>query len=125
MEINLPNVLAEVTAAFRRYEQALVQNEIAVLNELFWDSSLTVRYGATENLYGSAAISQFRSDRPTVDLDRTLFNTVITTYGEDFATANTEFRRTASGKVGRQSQTWIRTESGWKIVSAHISFLPQ
>jgi hypothetical protein len=124
MEINLPDVVAEVTAAFERYEQALVSNDVAVLNELFWNTPLTIRYGATENLYGHEAIAQFRQQRSPVDMNRTLMNTVITTYGRDFATANTEYRRVSSGKAGRQSQTWMRTPDGWRIVSAHVSFLP-
>lgn len=121
MEINLPDVVAEVTAAFNRYESALVSNDVAVLDELFWQSPHTIRYGATENLYGYDEIAQFRSSRSPVGLDRTLRNTVITTYGHDFATANTEFLR--NGKTGRQSQTWLRTANGWKVVSAHVSFL--
>lgn len=123
MQINQPDVLAEVTAAFQRYEQALVSNDVAVLDELFWNSSLTVRYGATENLYGYEAIAAFRAARPVSDLERTLMKTVITTYGQDFATTNTEYQRKASGKQGRQSQTWMRTTEGWRIVSAHVSFL--
>jgi len=124
MEINLPDVVAEVTAAFQYYETALVSNDVAVLDELFWQSPFTVRYGATENLYGYEAIAQFRSNRSPTGLDRDLSNTVITTYGRDFATANTEFQRKASGKTGRQSQTWLRTPTGWKVVSAHVSLLP-
>ena len=123
MDINLPDVVAEVTEAFNRYEKALTSNDIAVLNELFWDSPLTVRYGATENLYGYEAIAQFRQMRSPAGLERTLMNTVITTYGRDFATANTENKRTSSNKMGRQSQTWMRTPDGWRIVSAHVSFL--
>lgn len=123
MEINLPEVLAEVKAAFERYEAALVNNDVAVLDELFWQSLHTVRYGATENLVGYDAIAAFRAGRANVDLQRTLSNTVITTYGQDFATANTEFVKTASGKQGRQSQTWLRTPEGWRVVSAHVSFL--
>ncbi|WOB42655.1 oxalurate catabolism protein HpxZ [Thermoleptolyngbya oregonensis NK1-22] len=123
MEINRPDVVAEVTAAFERYEQALVNNDVATLDELFWQSPYTIRYGATENLYGYEAIAAFRASRPTGDLRRTLSNTVITTYGNDFATANTEFRRTSSGKTGRQSQTWLRTPAGWRVVCAHVSLL--
>ncbi|HEY9761416.1 MAG TPA: oxalurate catabolism protein HpxZ [Trichocoleus sp.] len=123
MEINLPDVLAEVKAAFERYETALVNNDVAVLDNLFWNSPHTVRYGATENLVGYDAIATFRANRPTLDLQRTLSNTVITTYGHDFATANTEFVKVDSGKTGRQSQTWLRTPQGWRVVSAHISFL--
>ncbi len=121
MQINQPDILAEVQAAFDRYETALVQNDVAVLDELFWRSPHTIRYGATENLYGYEAIAQFRSTRPSVGLARTLKNTTITTYGSDFATANTEFER--NGRQGRQSQTWLRTPEGWRVVSAHVSLL--
>ncbi|MBD3882933.1 oxalurate catabolism protein HpxZ [Phormidium tenue FACHB-886] len=123
MDINLPEVVAEVTAAFERYEAALVNNDVAVLDKLFWDSPLTIRYGVTENLYGYEAIAAFRNARSPQGLERTLSNTVITTYGKDFATANTEFRRQTTEKVGRQSQTWIRTPEGWRVVSAHVSLL--
>jgi hypothetical protein len=122
LEINLPEVVAEVQAAFDRYETALVNNNVAVLDELFWQSPHTVRYGATENLYGYDAIAAFRAGRSALDLRRSLTNTVITTYGQDFATANTEFQKTASGKTGRQTQTWMRTPEGWRVVSAHVSF---
>lgn len=123
MDINLPDVVAEVTAAFNRYETALVNNQIEVLDELFWPSPHTIRYGATENLYGYDAIATFRRQRSPLGLARTLENTVITTYGRDFATANTEFRRANSDKVGRQSQTWLRTPDGWRVVSAHVSYV--
>lgn len=123
MDINLPDVLAEVTAAFERYEQALVGNDVAVLDELFWNSPHTLRYGATENLYGYDAIRAFRAARPAQGLARTLLKTVITTYGRDFATANVEFQRTGSTKTGRQSQTWVRTPQGWRVVAAHVSLL--
>lgn len=121
--INLPEVLAEVTSAFERYEAALISNDVAVLDELFWQSPHTIRYGATENLYGYDAIANFRSNRPAANLDRELAQTVITTYGTDFATANTEFRRKATGQTGHQSQTWMRTSDGWRVVSAHVSLL--
>ena len=123
MEINMPEVLHEVTSAFERYEQALVNNDVAVLDELFWNSPLTLRYGATENLYGYAAIQAFRAGRSTQGLSRELRHTVITTYGHDFATANTEFARQGSDKTGRQSQTWMRTPAGWRVVAAHVSLL--
>jgi hypothetical protein len=122
-QVNLPEVLAEVTSAFERYEQALVGNDVAVLDELFWNDPLTIRYGATENLYGYAEIQAFRAARPSQGLARELMNTVITTYGRDFATANTEFRRTGSARTGRQTQTWMRTPAGWRVVSAHVSLL--
>ncbi|MBN9411669.1 MAG: oxalurate catabolism protein HpxZ [Burkholderiales bacterium] len=123
MDINLPEIRAEVTAAFERYETALVTNDVAVLDELFWNSPLTLRYGATENLYGYEAIQAFRAGRPAAGLARTLGRTVITTYGRDFATANTEFFRADSARTGRQSQTWLRTPEGWRVVAAHVSLL--
>jgi hypothetical protein len=124
MRINDPDVVREVTAAFQVYEIALNDNDVATLTTLFWKSPLTIRFGATENLYGHDAIAAFRQARPPTDLRRTLANTVITTYGSDFATADTEFVRRDSGRRGRQSQSWVRTESGWRVVSAHVSFLP-
>ena len=123
MHINLPDIVAEVTAAFARYEKALVTNDVAVLDELFWDSPHTLRYGGTENLYGYDAIRAFRAGRSAQGLARELMNTVITTYGRDFATANTEFRRSGAARTGRQSQTWLRTPDGWRVVSAHVSLL--
>ena len=123
MEINLPEVLAEVTAQFARYEKALTGNDVAVLDELFWQSPHTLRYGATENLYGYADIQAFRAGRPPAGLARKLGRTVITTYGRDFATANCEFQREGSAKTGRQSQTWMRTTAGWRVVAAHVSLL--
>jgi hypothetical protein len=122
-DINLPVVVAEVQAAFDRYEQALVSNDVQVLDELFWRSPHTIRYGATENLYGYDEIQAFRAARPSKGLARTLTRTVITTYGLDAATANTEFWREGSDRVGRQSQTWLRTEHGWRVVSAHVSLM--
>ena len=123
MQINLPHALAEMEAAFARYEDALVNNKVDVLDELFWNSPHTLRYGATENLYGFEAIQAFRASRPSQGLQRTCMNTVITTYGEDFATANTEFQRDGVARTGRQSQTWMRTPEGWRVVAAHVSLL--
>lgn len=123
MQINLPEVVAEVMAAFQCYEAALVSNDVAVLDELFWNSAYTIRYGATENLYGYEAIATFRANRPATNLTRSLKNTVITTYGQDFATVNTEFQRQGSDKIGRQSQTWLKTPEGWRVVSAHVSLI--
>lgn len=123
LAINLPDVLAEVTAAFVRYEAALVSNDVAVLDELFWNSPQTLRYGVGENLYGYAAIQAFRAGRPAQGLARTLLHTVITTYGHDFASANVEFQREGSSRTGRQSQTWMRTADGWRVVAAHVSLL--
>ena len=123
MKLNIPEVVAEATAMFNQYEQALVSNDIAVLDALFWDHPLIVRYGATENLYGIEAIRAFRTGRPTGDLARALTQTIITTFGRDLATANTEFRRLNSDSMGRQTQTWCRMPEGWRIVSAHVSLL--
>jgi len=124
MRLNDPAVQAEVEVAFHVYEKALNDNDVATLTALFWKSPLTIRFGIGENLYGHDAITAFRLARPNIDLRRTLANTVITTYGDDFATANTEFTRHGTGRRGRQSQTWVRTEGGWRVVSAHVSFLP-
>lgn len=123
MDINIPEVVAEMTEAFMRYEKALTGNDIDVLDELFHNSPLTLRYGVTENLRSYDEIKAFRAGRPSAGLERDIFNTRITTYGRDFATANTEFRRKNSTKTGRQSQTWIRTADGWRVVSAHVSLL--
>ena len=124
MRLNDPAVVAEVTAAFQYYEKALNDNDVAALTDFFWKSRLTIRFGIGENLYGHDAITAFRHARPNIDLRRSLANTVITTYGTDFATANTEFIKRDTGRRGRQSQTWMRTEAGWRVVSAHVSFLP-
>lgn len=122
-DINLPAIHAEVSALFARYEDALVHNKVDVLDELFWTSEHTVRYGAGENLVGIEAIRAFRLSRPSQGLQRTLMNTVITTYGADFATAMTEFRREGGTKHGRQSQTWVRFPQGWRVVAAHVSLI--
>lgn len=123
MDVNLPEVLEEVAAAFARYEHALVHNELEVLDELFWHSPLTVRLGAAENLYGIGEIQAFRQQRPSKGLMRELRNTVITTYGHDFATASTEFVRPGSPRIGRQSQAWARMPQGWRVVHAHVSWM--
>lgn len=123
MNINLPDVLAEVTAQFARYEHALVNNQVEVLDELFWRSPHTLRYGATENLYGYDAIQAFRAGRPAQGLARAILKTVITSFGHDFATANVEFQRIGSARPGRQSQTWLRTPEGWRVVAAQVSLL--
>lgn len=122
--INIPEVLAEVTQAFERYEAALVTNDVATLDQLFWDNPLTIRYGGGENLYGIDAIRAFRSARSPIGLERHIEGTVITSYGTDMATASTLFRRASTpGKVGRQMQTWMRTPAGWKVVAAHVSLI--
>jgi Protein of unknown function (DUF3225) len=126
MEIDLPEVLAEVTAQFGRYEQALISNDVAVLDELFRKDSRTLRYGIGENLYGYSEIASFRAARSPVGLIRRTARTVITTYGRDAAVASTLFYRdTLLGKVGRQMQTWVRFPEGWRIVAAHVSIIDE
>jgi hypothetical protein len=124
LDINIPEVVAEVTEAFGRYEQALIANDVATLDTLFWHSPHTLRFGIGENLYGYDAIAAFRSSRPPINLARQLKNTVIVSYGRDVATANTEFQREGSKLTGRQSHVWLRTDEGWRIVAAHVSLMP-
>jgi hypothetical protein len=124
MDINLPEAKAEVEEAFARYEEALMANDVDTLQGLFWDSPHTIRYGIGENLYGYQEIGAFRAARSPVGLMRTTSRTVITTYGNDFATASTLFHReTTPGKIGRQMQTWVRTPKGWRVVAAHVSVI--
>lgn len=126
MQVDLPDVLAEVTALFARYEQALVSNDVVVLDQLFRADSRTLRYGIGENLYGHDAITAFRAARSPVGLMRRTEKTVITTYGRDTAVASTLFYRdSAPGRVGRQTQTWVRFSEGWKIVAAHVSMIDE
>ncbi|MEJ8849447.1 oxalurate catabolism protein HpxZ [Variovorax rhizosphaerae] len=121
--INLPAVLAEVEAVFAQYQQALVSNDVAVLDLLFWDSPHTLRYGAGENLYGYDAIREFRKARPAVNLEREITATSITTFDQHFAVTNVEFKRAGSDRIGRQSQTWVRMPEGWRVAAAHVSLM--
>ena len=124
MEIDLPDVVAEVTVAFQRYERALGANDVAALNAFFLDDVRTIRYGGAENLYGYEEIAAFRGARSPIGLARTISRTVITTYGHDLAVASTLFERaSAPGKIGRQMQTWVRLPEGWRIVAAHVSLI--
>src|SRR6202035_302824 len=126
MDIDLPDVLAEVAEKCARYEKALVSNDVAVLGELFRADARTLRYGIGENLYGHDAVMAFRAARSPVGLMRTTAKTVITSYGRDTAVASTLFyRETAPGRVGRQMQTWVRFPEGWKIVAAHVSIIDE
>src|SRR5215510_7500008 len=126
MEVDIPDVVAEVRAAFDRYEQALVTNDVATLDEIFRNDQRTMRYGQSENLYGYKEIAAFRAARPSAGLARTLSRTVITTFGRDFAVASTLFHCTsAPGKVGRQTQTWVRFAEGWRIVVGHVSAIEE
>ncbi|MSP32503.1 MAG: oxalurate catabolism protein HpxZ [Pseudolabrys sp.] len=124
MDIDLPEVVAEVRAAFDAYEKALVTNDVAALTEMFRDDARTIRYGAGEILYGSAEIKAFRAARSPVALGRTISRTVITTYGREFAVASTLYERpSALGKIGRQMQTWVKFGDGWRVVAAHVSLI--
>lgn len=124
MQINNPNVKREVEEAFAAYETALVTNDVETLDRLFYNGPHTIRYGVGENLHGYDEIKAFRAARPSVGLERVLEETRITTYGEDMATANTLYRRPSiPGKIGRQSQVWVRMPEGWRVVSAHVSMI--
>jgi len=126
MQVDLPDVLTEVTEQFARYEKALVANDVAVLDELFRADARTLRYGVGENLYGYDAITAFRAARSPIGLGRRTDKTVITTYGRDTAVASTLFYRASlPGRVGRQMQTWVRFPQGWRIVAAHVSIIDQ
>jgi AtzH-like len=126
LQIDSPDVVAEVRAAFERYERAVVTNDVATLDEIFRNDPRTMRYGQSENLYGYKEIAAFRAARPSAGLARTLSRTVITTFGRDFAVASTLFHRTtAPGKVGRQTQTWVRFAEGWRIVVGHVSAIEE
>lgn len=123
MQINIPEILAEITTVFEEYERALVSNDTAVLDRLFWNDERTVRYGAGENLYGFQEIQRFRQERPPGHLERHVPRREITTFGRDFAVSNIEFMRAGSPRLGRQSQTWARMPDGWRVVSAHVSLM--
>jgi hypothetical protein len=124
MEIDLPEVVAEVRAEFERYETALVSNDVATLDSIFRNDPRTIRYGGGENLYGYAEIEAFRAARSPAGLARTLSKTVISTYGRDFAVASTLYDRPSfPGKIGRQMQTWVRFPEGWRVVAAHVSMI--
>ncbi len=126
MQINAPDVVAEIEGEFRRYEIALMTNDVEALDRFFFDSPLAIRYGGAENLYGYGEIQAFRASRSAVGLERRLERTVITTYGRDTAIAATLYRRAnAPGKVGRQMQTWVRMPHGWRIVAAHVSLIDE
>jgi hypothetical protein len=123
-EINIPEIVAEVTQAHERYERALSANDLDVLDSLFWDSERTLRYGSNGTLLGHADISAFRRARKIKGIERTVLNTLVTTFGRDFAVTNSESKRPGAAGKGRQSQTWVRMPEGWRIVSAHVSDEP-
>jgi hypothetical protein len=123
MEVNIPEIVDEVTEAFNSYEKALTENDIEMINHLFWNDIKTLRYGPNGSLISHEALANFRRNRPTNGVQRILKNTSIVTFGRDCAVANTEANYKNVPGTGRQSQTWVRTAEGWKIVSAHVSFL--
>ena len=126
MEIDLPEVVAEVTAEFERYEKALVSNDVDTLDAIFRNDPRTIRYGGGENLYGYTEIAAFRAARSPAGLARTLSKTVISTYGCDHAVASTLYHRPSMpGKLGRQMQTWVRFPEGWRVVAAHVSVIDE
>jgi len=126
MDIDIPEIRAEVEAAFARYEAALIANDVPALNALFRRGPETIRYGVAENLYGHDEIAAFRGTRSAAGLLRSLTRTVITTYGRDAAVASTLFHRsTMPGRLGRQMQTWVRFPEGWQIVAAHVSLIDE
>ena len=126
MDVDLADVVTEVTAAFNRYEKALITNDVAVLDETFRVDPRTIRYGGSEILYGHDEIAAFRAARPAIGLNRTTSKTVITTYGREFAVASTLFHRaTMPGKVGRQMQSWVKFPDGWHVVAAHVSVIDE
>lgn len=124
MELNRPDVVEEVRAVFADYERALVANDVAVLDMYFLARPETVRFGIAENLFGSEEIAAHRRRGPLAGPDRRLLRTVITTFGDSFATVSTLFRREGiSGRVGRQMQTWVRMPDGWRVAAAHVSVI--
>jgi hypothetical protein len=123
MIINDPATLAEVTAQFELYERALQANDLVTLDGFFWDSPQVLRYGVGENLQGIEMLRAFRKARSGGSPPRTLRNTVITTFGTDFATTNTEFLRENAVTTGRQSQVWVRLPQGWRVVAGHVSMM--
>ena len=124
MEINIPEIVAEVTEAFMKYEKAILANDVEMINELFWNNEKTLRYGPNGTLISHAALSAFRHSQDIGAWERTLKDTYIVTFGRDFAVANTESTRSTADGINRQSQTWVRMQEGWRIVSAHVSEQP-
>jgi hypothetical protein len=123
MEVNNPLTLREVEHVFDAYEKALVGNDVAMLDKLFWDDKATLRYGATENLVSYDAIREFRAQRPAANLLRTVTSRHITSFGTDFAVANITFTKAGETRTGRQTQSWVRFPDGWHVVAAHVSWM--
>lgn len=125
MEIDIPEVVAEVTAEFAAYERALIENDVAALDRFFWNDARVLRYGVGEHLYGHAAIAAFRASRPvdTRAPPRAIPRQEIHTFGRHYAVANIEFTRPGQARIGRQTQTWVRMAECWRIVAAHVSLM--
>jgi hypothetical protein len=125
--INHAAIVAELTDLYLQYETALCNNDLETMDSLFWHSAEVVRFGTTENLYGIEAIRHFRQNRPTSNLERKISHLQVITFGQETASVTVEFQRSIAGvlRAGRQSQTWYRFPEGWKIVSAHVSLLPE
>jgi Protein of unknown function (DUF3225) len=126
MTINDPEVVAELSSLYPRYEEALVNNDVDTLLAMFWAGQQVMRFGVTENLYGPDELESFRKARPAANLMRKVTRLDIVSFGRDFASITLEFERAAAtGTVrGRQSQVWVRLPEGWRIVQAHVSVLP-
>ncbi|MCW5318429.1 oxalurate catabolism protein HpxZ [Nostoc sp. KVJ3] len=124
--VNDPTVVAEVTDLYLLYEEALCNNNLEMMDSLFWDTPEVARFGITENLYGGDEIRNFRQNRPNPKIERKISNLKVVTFGKDTAIVTLEFRRIINSveRFGRQSQTWYRFPEGWKVVSAHVSLLP-
>jgi hypothetical protein len=123
LQTNLPMPLAELNYVFDQYEDALIHNKVDVLDALFWNSPHTLRYGARENLFGYEEIKAFRASRPGVGLIRDIVDRHIVTFGDAMGVANVTFKRRAEPRIGRQSQTWVKFAEGWRVVSAHVSWM--
>jgi hypothetical protein len=126
MQVNDPEIVAELRELYPKYETALVTNDAQTLTGMFWASPHAMRFGIMENLYGIGEIDAFRKGRSPANLQRTIRRLDIVTFGRDFGSITLEFERLVNGKIifGRQSQVWVRFPGGWRIVSAHVSVLP-
>ncbi len=126
MVVNDPAVVKEIAELYPRYERALIENDVTVLNEMFWRSPATMRFGVNENLYGIDELDEFRRQRSGIGLERRVIRTDIVTFGRDYASVTLEFERRIMGRTvhGRQSQVWVKMPEGWRIVAAHVSVLP-
>lgn len=122
MDVNRPDVVAEVLAAFTDYEKALVAGDVPAMTRAFWGSDEVVRFGLADRQVGAEQLRAWRESQPPLPADRTLTDTRITTFGADTAVVTTLFHYPSTGAAGRQSQTWVRLpDAGWRVVHAHVS----